>query len=56
MIFIYNTGCVEVVGCLEHEELAGWEMVPEGVRYHFFPFIFELFSMTYREYIVFQYC
>ncbi|PON54541.1 Ribosome biogenesis factor NIP7-like [Trema orientale] len=25
-------GCVEVVGCLEREELAGWEMVPEGVR------------------------
>ncbi|KAK7376309.1 hypothetical protein VNO78_34775 [Psophocarpus tetragonolobus] len=25
-------GCVEVVGCLTREELACWEMVPEGVR------------------------
>ncbi|XP_009364453.2 uncharacterized protein LOC103954365 isoform X2 [Pyrus x bretschneideri] len=25
-------GCVEVVGCLRREELASWEMVPEGVR------------------------
>ncbi|KAL1341655.1 hypothetical protein HN51_028200 [Arachis hypogaea] len=25
-------GCVEVVGCLKREELAGWDMVPEGVR------------------------
>ncbi|XP_062006282.1 uncharacterized protein LOC133723478 [Rosa rugosa] len=25
-------GCVEVVGCVRREELAGWEMVPEGVR------------------------
>ncbi|MED6116464.1 hypothetical protein PIB30_100530 [Stylosanthes scabra] len=25
-------GCVEVVGCLEREELAGWDLVPEGVR------------------------
>ncbi|KAF4346409.1 hypothetical protein F8388_005398 [Cannabis sativa] len=25
-------GCVEVVGCLEREELSGWELVPEGVR------------------------
>lgn len=25
-------GCVEVVGCLKREELASWEMVPEGVR------------------------
>ncbi|EXB93183.1 hypothetical protein L484_024521 [Morus notabilis] len=25
-------GCVEMVGCLEREELAAWEMVPEGVR------------------------
>lgn len=24
-------GCVEVVGCVTREELAGWEMVPEGV-------------------------
>ncbi|TKY52078.1 Activating signal cointegrator 1 [Spatholobus suberectus] len=26
------TGCVEVVGCLTRDELACWEMVPEGVR------------------------
>ncbi|KAK7344138.1 hypothetical protein VNO77_13448 [Canavalia gladiata] len=25
-------GCVEVVGCLTRDELACWEMVPEGVR------------------------
>ncbi|KAI4301983.1 hypothetical protein L6164_035208 [Bauhinia variegata] len=25
-------GCVEVVGCIKREELAGWKMVPEGVR------------------------
>ncbi|XP_050382631.1 uncharacterized protein LOC126799471 [Argentina anserina] len=25
-------GCVEVVGCVRREELAGWEMVPERVR------------------------
>ncbi|KAJ7973558.1 Activating signal cointegrator 1 [Quillaja saponaria] len=25
-------GCVEVVGCVKCEELASWEMVPEGVR------------------------
>ncbi|KAL6142874.1 hypothetical protein ACLB2K_061149 [Fragaria x ananassa] len=25
-------GCVEVVGCVRREELAGWEMVPQGVR------------------------
>lgn len=25
-------GCVEVVGCVTREELAGWELVPEGVR------------------------
>lgn len=25
-------GCVEVVGCVRGEELASWEMVPEGVR------------------------
>ncbi|QCE07468.1 hypothetical protein DEO72_LG9g2488 [Vigna unguiculata] len=25
-------GCVEVVGCLTRDELASWEMVPEGVR------------------------
>ncbi|XP_034218062.1 uncharacterized protein LOC117629624 isoform X1 [Prunus dulcis] len=25
-------GCVEVVGCVRREELACWEMVPEGVR------------------------
>ncbi|XP_061352279.1 uncharacterized protein LOC133297199 [Gastrolobium bilobum] len=25
-------GCVEVVGCLRRDELASWEMVPEGVR------------------------
>ncbi|KAK7269134.1 hypothetical protein RIF29_21850 [Crotalaria pallida] len=25
-------GCVEVVGCLKREELAGWEMLPQGVR------------------------
>lgn len=25
-------GCVEVVGCIRGEELASWEMVPEGVR------------------------
>ncbi|KAJ7978183.1 Activating signal cointegrator 1 [Quillaja saponaria] len=25
-------GCVEVVGCVKGEELASWEMVPEGVR------------------------
>ncbi|KAM1854987.1 hypothetical protein TB2_010400 [Malus domestica] len=25
-------GCVEVVGCLRREELASWQMVPEGVR------------------------
>jgi len=26
-------GCVEVVGCLTSDELASWEMVPEGVTY-----------------------
>ncbi|KAF5742918.1 hypothetical protein HS088_TW09G00980 [Tripterygium wilfordii] len=25
-------GCVEVVGCVRCEELANWELVPEGVR------------------------
>lgn len=25
-------GCIEVVGCVRGEELAHWEMVPEGVR------------------------
>lgn len=26
-------GCVEVVGCVRCEELASWEVVPEGVSY-----------------------
>jgi hypothetical protein len=29
--FIFGPGCVEVVGCVRGEELASWEMVPEGV-------------------------
>jgi len=29
--FIFGSGCIEVVGCVRGEELARWEMVPEGV-------------------------
>ena len=29
--FILGSGCIEVVGCVRGEELARWEMVPEGV-------------------------
>lgn len=29
--FIFGSGCIEVVGCVRGEELASWEMVPEGV-------------------------
>lgn len=34
--FIFHIGCVEVVGCVGGEELAHWNMVPEGVSKPFF--------------------
>lgn len=38
-----DIGCVEVVGCLKRDELACWEMVPEGVLILPIPFIKLLF-------------
>lgn len=30
--FIFETGCVEVVGCVTREELISWKEVPEAVN------------------------
>lgn len=50
MGFIFDVGCVEVVGCVRGEELAHWNMVPEGVSKPFFC-IDDLFTRFHRLFL-----